>query len=707
MAKTPCEKCPLGAKKKDLFVPPDGDLDKARVIIIGEAPGREELRQGKPFVGPAGRKLLEWLRLADLTRDQCYITNAVKCFPGSEDPHKMVPYCREAYLEDELSKARRDARVLALGAVPAHSLCRKKRTLRGSKGEKALILRPTRYYGLPTVHIWHPAYILRSGDDFRESDCLDGVFWAAGKFEKPKEIREEIRVVDVEFERQWPHEISLIGQRGSRGRIVGHNLVADFTVLLSVPHWRDWIRPGIPLYDTMLAMRHIDENQSRYDLKTWASILFGYDLWWEEFEAWCEAGGRVGEYPKLKEYNEKDLLATRDLYAYLREYGETPAMRLDFSVVPIVAWMQHHGLGFDEEAWKVHEEEIDSKIEAVEGRIGKDWGVVNLRSPSQVKVLLWEAGVQVDDTREETLKDIDHPLVLLLREYRKLRKIKDSYLERLRGEWLCPDGCFHPRFNIYGTETGRWTVNAPPLQTIPEMIRDVFSPRLGEFVWVDLSQIEYRIMMDMAREERAIEAINQGADVHSETAKLLFGSSDGSFRKIAKTVNYLVGYGGSAKRLSLVTGISEKEAQGVIDRFFEVRPNVDRWIRKIHKRAQEKREVKTPSGRVRHFPTTPAELDHRHLREAVNFMIQSFSHDLVLLLLLWVCQNCPGFGKKYVPVAELHDELVFDCDPKHSSVLQKYIWKGLDKLPELCYSWFGWQLKVAVVGEVKSGSKWR
>ena len=80
-----CTKCPLHLHRRNP-VPGEGPLD-ARVMVVGEAPGKKEDEQGRPFVGPAGQLLNQLLGLAGLERSQVYITNVVKCRPpGNRDP---------------------------------------------------------------------------------------------------------------------------------------------------------------------------------------------------------------------------------------------------------------------------------------------------------------------------------------------------------------------------------------------------------------------------------------------------------------------------------------------------------------------------------------------------------------------------------------------------------------------------------------------
>ncbi len=96
-----CTKCDL-CKTRTNAVPGEGPLD-AQIMFVGEAPGREEDRKGRPFVGAAGKKLTEVLEKAGFSRDHVYITNVVKCRPpGNRVPSDAEQAMCKTYLESEI-----------------------------------------------------------------------------------------------------------------------------------------------------------------------------------------------------------------------------------------------------------------------------------------------------------------------------------------------------------------------------------------------------------------------------------------------------------------------------------------------------------------------------------------------------------------------------------------------------------------------------
>ena len=115
-----CTRCPLHAGRRNA-VPGEGPRD-AKVMVVGEAPGKAEDEQGRPFVGPAGRLLNRLLELAGLKREQVYITNVVKCRPpGNRDPKpEEIAACRP-YLEAQISLVK-PRLIIAVGRIAGRTL---------------------------------------------------------------------------------------------------------------------------------------------------------------------------------------------------------------------------------------------------------------------------------------------------------------------------------------------------------------------------------------------------------------------------------------------------------------------------------------------------------------------------------------------------------------------------------------------------------
>jgi DNA polymerase len=156
-----CKKCPLFRNRRQP-VPGQGP-EKARLMFIGEGPGFEEDQQGRPFVGPAGQLLTKMIQAINLTREEVYITNVVKCRPpGNRVPSEdEVEACR-SFLDEEIRLA--DPRILVpLGNCAAQSLTRSKKKISDLRG------RILEFQNRQLIATYHPAYLLRNPEAKREA----------------------------------------------------------------------------------------------------------------------------------------------------------------------------------------------------------------------------------------------------------------------------------------------------------------------------------------------------------------------------------------------------------------------------------------------------------------------------------------------------------------------------------------------------------
>jgi uracil-DNA glycosylase family 4 len=161
-----CTRCKL-SRGRSTIVFGSGDPG-ARLVVIGEGPGEEEDRQGKPFVGRAGQKLTEMLAAVGITRDEVYICNIVKCRPpGNRNPEPDEIAACAPFLAGQLA-AIRPGVVGALGTFAAQTLLKTKEPISRLRGR----LHP--YGQAVVVPTFHPAFILRNpGLEYRKQAFED------------------------------------------------------------------------------------------------------------------------------------------------------------------------------------------------------------------------------------------------------------------------------------------------------------------------------------------------------------------------------------------------------------------------------------------------------------------------------------------------------------------------------------------------------
>lgn len=158
-----CTGCPLHATRTQTVFGV-GDT-QAQLMLIGEAPGAEEDRQGEPFVGRAGQLLNEMLRAIGLERGQVYIANILKCRPpNNRDPQPTEVACCEPYLGRQVQLIQ-PRLILALGRVAAHNLLKTQVSLARLRGQRHTYGEA----GTPVLVTYHPAYLLRSPQEKRKA----------------------------------------------------------------------------------------------------------------------------------------------------------------------------------------------------------------------------------------------------------------------------------------------------------------------------------------------------------------------------------------------------------------------------------------------------------------------------------------------------------------------------------------------------------
>ena len=158
-----CTRCELHSNRTQTVFGV-GDIN-ADWLIIGEAPGAEEDRQGEPFVGRAGKLLNSMLLAIGLQREQVFIANILKCRPpNNRDPKPEEVVCCESYLKKQIEWIQPKI-ILALGRVAAQNLLKVETPIGKMRGQCYEYPDPK----VPVVVTYHPAYLLRSPREKRKS----------------------------------------------------------------------------------------------------------------------------------------------------------------------------------------------------------------------------------------------------------------------------------------------------------------------------------------------------------------------------------------------------------------------------------------------------------------------------------------------------------------------------------------------------------
>ena len=150
-----CQRCKLGATRKNLVFGVGNP--KARLVFVGEGPGADEDTQGEPFVGDAGKMLNRIIAAMELTREEVYICNVVKCRPPQNRPPEAdeVNTC-SPFLLRQLQSIRPEV-IVALGSSAAQALLQTKVPISKLRGKFH------DFHGIPLMPTYHPSYLLRTG----------------------------------------------------------------------------------------------------------------------------------------------------------------------------------------------------------------------------------------------------------------------------------------------------------------------------------------------------------------------------------------------------------------------------------------------------------------------------------------------------------------------------------------------------------------
>jgi DNA polymerase-1 len=401
--------------------------------------------------------------------------------------------------------------------------------------------------------------------------------------------------------------------------------------------------------------------------------------------------------PDMIEYASRDVEVLIPLYealkAKIEEAGLGYVAEIEHRTLPAVVWMSSAGVPVDADGWREHARMTEAaaarleeglKALASEHPDGKVW---NFGSPQQVRKAAKLSGVDLPDTRDETLALYanEHEFLATLRDYRKAAKLASTY----GAGWL--ENSYHWDGRIYASwrqvraATGRMACDHPNLQNIPRSgpLRSYIRPPEGRvFVVADYSQIELRIAAKISEDPQMLSAYAEGRDLHTITAQNLTGREGVSKgdRKLAKAVNFGLLYGMGGKGLqsyalkSYGVEMSSEESALYRKRFFETYPGLKQWHGNQRRGwLRGHAETRTLTGRRR--------MDVEKLTDRLNAPVQGTAADGLKLALafLWERRDeCSGA----TPVLVCHDEIVVECDAEQAADakawLEKVMIEGMD-----------------------------
>ena len=380
------------------------------------------------------------------------------------------------------------------------------------------------------------------------------------------------------------------------------------------------------------------------------------------------------------------LLKKEDLYKILME-NEMP-------LIPVLSLMERKGIEIDVQYFKNYSLELDKELLKIEKAIYEEAGEeFNINSPKQLGDILFvklnlpsgkktKTGYSTDVMVLEDLESYGYNIARLLLDYRKLNKLKTTYVDTLP-LLVDENSRIHTTFNQIGTATGRLSSSDPNLQNIPVKtddgikIREGFVAGAGKVLMsIDYSQVELRVLTSMSKDENLIEAYREEKDLHDLTARRIFNLSDSETvsreqRTIAKIINFSIIYGKTPFGLAKELKIPVKDASEYIKKYFEQYPKVTSFEREVIEFGEEHGYVKTLFGRKRYISGIDSKnktIKSQAERMAVNTVIQGTAAEVLKKVMVKVYDVLKD-KEEIALLLQVHDELIFEVE---ESSVEKY-----------------------------------
>lgn len=340
--------------------------------------------------------------------------------------------------------------------------------------------------------------------------------------------------------------------------------------------------------------------------------------------------------------------------------------------------------------------------------------------------------------KKDVLEEFNSPIAKIILDYRNAQKRASSYFSNFL-KFSDKNSVIHPNIRQGGAETGRMSYSQPSFQNLPKRgekrenefnVRRSVIPTLGNaLVMLDYDQMEYRLMLEYAREMGVINDVLAGLDVHAATAKMM-GIED---RETAKTLNFMLLYGGGVAKLcaalfspifsvailkelvrvhlwkirpkqpELLDGIDKetvqhdlielKKALALQETYFEKLPRVKEFTRRVIDTGSKLMQVHNWFGRRCRIHIK------QHAYILPNHIIQGGCADVMKIAMVKIFDLLKG--KKSKMILQVHDELIFDMHPSEFNLIPKikeimetaYPYKYLPLTCGVDHSWVSWSDK--------------
>lgn len=360
---------------------------------------------------------------------------------------------------------------------------------------------------------------------------------------------------------------------------------------------------------------------------------------------------------------------------------------LERPLVGVLARMERRGISIDREVLSRLSSDFAQTAARIEAEIrelaGEDinigspkqlgdilFGKMGLPGGSKTKTGAWSTSAQVLDE----LAEQGHEFPKKILEWRQVSKLRSTYTDALPNYVHPQTHRVHTTYALAATTTGRLSSNEPNLQNIPvrtedgRKIRRAFVATPGnKLVSADYSQIELRLLSEVADVPALRKAFQDGIDIHAMTASEMFGvpveGMPSEIRRRAKAINFGIIYGISAFGLANQLGIPREEAGAYIKRYFERFPGIRAYMDETRDFCRTHGYVTTLFGRKCHYPDIKASnpsIRAFNERAAINARLQGSAADIIRRAMVRMEDALAEKKLSAQMLLQVHDELIFE-----------------------------------------------
>ncbi len=508
---------------------------------------------------------------------------------------------------------------------------------------------------------------------------------------------------------------------------IGHNIKDDWHMLTKL---FDKNIDLTPVADIALMSYDLDGTKHPHELEDLTQIYVGKTL--PSLDTLIGSGKNQMEFSKLDIDKATNYMAERTdmifrLYNVLKNKMTSNKsweiyQDIDAPLIPILYQMEKQGILVDKQSLKELDNRFTNILNKLTQEIHTEAGeTFNINSPAQSGVILYEKrglwggkrgpnGHWVTDVKAlENLAEEGDALAKLVLQYRTIAKLKSTYVDTL-AELAQKDPRIHTTFSLTATNTGRLASSDPNLQNIPvrtdegKEIRRVFIAKKGyKLLSADYSQIELRLMAEVANVEKLKQSFLNNEDIHARTASQVLhiplNEITPDQRRRAKAINFGIIYGISAFGLAANLGISRTEAKDYIDTYFAEYPEIKQYMTNTQQFVEANGFVTTPFGRKIYISGLNNNTTKSFaLRAAINAPIQGGAADIIKMAMIRVDKALKHSNLDATLLLQVHDELVFEVADKDVEQTTQLVKQAMEQVVGL---------SLPLITEVGIGDNWK